>query len=131
MVLWQTIAVYVLAQGLIVYGVTDNVSTTQVNAVQLIVQVQSSQRYDFTWEIYIDGFTSKPHNLFIPNIDFLRYWIDMITLHNGPKFHTYRNIKSLLKLHVINIKYIKMRRFFVQVFGSPEYLTKWRYVVLT
>ena len=38
----------------------------------------------------------------------------MSTLHNVSKHHTHQNIRNLLKLQFINIKHIKIRRYFDQ-----------------
>ena len=64
---------------------------------------------------HIDGFASKPHNLiFFLNQILLMVEIDMITLHNVSKFQTNRSIRSLLKIQFVNIKYIKLKRYFDQ-----------------
>ena len=48
----------------------------------------------------------------------------MGTLHNVAKFHTNQSITSPLKMHFVNIKYIKIRRHFDQFCGSSELSTK-------
>ena len=48
----------------------------------------------------------------------------MVTLHNVPKFHTNRSIRSLCKIQFVDIKHIKIRRYLGQCFDSPEHLIK-------
>ena len=44
----------------------------------------------------------------------------MITLHNVPKFHTNRSLRSLLYMQSVNIKHIRIRRDLDQFFSFPN-----------